>query len=300
MNTVKKAVIPAAGWGTRFLPVTKSVPKEMIPVVDTPVIQYVVEEAVASGITDILIVVGRTKRAIEEHFDRTFALEEALAAKGRQEDLERLKYISTMARVSFVWQHEMKGLGDAVLCAREHVGNEPFALLLGDCIVDSSASTEGADGTYAAGKPVTLQLVEVFERYQASVVSLEEVSASKVQRYGVIDGVEVEPGVLKATDFVEKPKPELAPTNLAFAGRYVFTPAIFDALQHTPRGLGNEIQLTDAMRLLLQEQSVYGCKTNGIRYDIGNKLDFIKTNVLFGLRNGEVGPALKEWLDGLR
>ncbi len=284
---IKKAVIPAAGWGTRFLPITKSVPKEMIPVVDTPVIQYVVEEAVASGITDILIVVGRSKRAIEEHFDRNFSLEAALAEKKQFEALEQLKRISSMAKVHFIWQQEMNGLGDAILYAREHVGLEPFAVLMGDTIMDGH------------GKPVTRQLMEVYDRFGASVVSLEEVPSSKVQRYGVIDGFEVEAGVLKARDFVEKPSPERAPSNLAFASRYVFTPAIFDYLLQTPRGLGNEIQLTDAMRLMVREQAMYGCRIDGIRYDIGNKLDFIKTNILFGLRNEEIGPALRKWLNEL-
>lgn len=284
---IKKAVIPAAGWGTRFLPITKSVPKEMIPVVDTPVIQYVVEEAVASGITDILIVVGRSKRAIEEHFDRNVSLEAALAEKKQLEALEQLKRISSMARVHFIWQQEMNGLGDAILYAKEHVGNEPFAVLMGDTIMDGH------------GKPVTRQLMDVYEKYQGSVVSLEEVPSAKVQRYGVIDGTVLEDGVLKARDFVEKPSPERAPSNLAFASRYVFTPAIFDYLLETPRGLGNEIQLTDAMRLMVREQAMYGCRINGVRYDIGNKLDFIKTNVLFGLRNEEMGPALLEWLKGL-
>ncbi len=284
---IKKAVIPAAGWGTRFLPITKSLPKEMIPVVDTPVIQYVVEEAVASGITDILIVVGRSKRAIEEHFDRNPLLELALAEKKQFEALEKLKRISSMAKVHFIWQQEMNGLGDAILYAKDHVGNEPFAVLMGDTLMDGH------------GKPVTRQLVDVYEKYQASVVSLEEVPVEKVQRYGVIDGVALEDGVLKASDFVEKPKPELAPSNLAFASRYVFTPAIFDYLEKTPRGLNNEVQLTDAMRLMVREQSMYGRRIDGVRYDIGNKLDFIKTNILFGLRNEEMGPALRTWLSEL-
>ena len=261
-----KAVIPA-GWGTGS---ALQVCREMIPVVDTPVIQYVVEEAVASGITDILIVVGRSKRAIEEHFDRAVSLEAALAEKKQFEALEQLKRISSMAKVHFVWQQEMNGLGDAILYAREHVGNEPFAVLMGDTIMDGQ------------GMPVTRQLMEVYEKYQASVVSLEEVPASKVQRYGVIDGTVLEDGVLKARDFVEKPSPERAPSHLAFASRYVFTPAIFDYLLQTPRGLGNEIQLTDAMRLMVREQAMYGRRIDGVRYDIGNKLDFIKTNILFG------------------
>ncbi|MDD2612804.1 MAG: UTP--glucose-1-phosphate uridylyltransferase GalU [Bacteroidales bacterium] len=284
---IKKAVIPAAGWGTRFLPITKSQPKEMIPVVDTPVIQYVVEEAVQSGITDILIVVGRGKRAIEEHFDRNPLLEAALEAKHQFAEVEELRHISDQAHIHFVWQQEMNGLGDAILCAKDHVGQEPFAVLLGDTILDGY------------GKPVTRQLMDVYEQYQASVVALEQVPAEKVQRYGIIDGVVLEDGVLQARDFVEKPSPDVAPSNLAIASRYVFTPAIFDYLERIPKGKNNEVQLTDAMRLMVREQPMYGRRIDGIRYDLGNKLDFIKTNVIFGLRHEEIGPKLREWLKDL-
>ncbi len=281
---IKKAVIPAAGWGTRFLPITKSQPKEMIPVVDTPVIQYVVEEAVAAGITDILIIVGRGKRAIEEHFDRSPLLEAALEAKNNMVELEKLVKISNLANIHFIWQKEMNGLGDAISYAKDHVGNEPFAVLLGDTLMSSKS------------KPVTRQLIEVYNRYHGSVVALEQVPAEKVQRYGVIDGEAMDDNVYLAKDFVEKPKPEEAPSDLAVASRYIFTPEIFDYLAKTPKGKNNEIQITDAMRLMVKERAMYGYKFDGIRHDVGNKLDFIKTNIIFGLENKEIGPQLKEWL----
>jgi len=281
---IKKAVIPAAGWGTRFLPITKSQPKEMIPVVDTPVIQYVVEEAVAAGITDILIIVGRGKRAIEEHFDRSPLLEAALEAKNNMVELEKLVKISNLANIHFIWQKEMNGLGDAISYAKDHVGNQPFAVLLGDTLMSSKS------------KPVTRQLIEVYNRYHGSVVALEQVPAEKVQRYGVIDGEAMDDNVYLAKDFVEKPKPEEAPSDLAVASRYIFTPEIFDYLEKTPKGKNNEIQITDAMRLMVKERAMYGYKFDGIRHDVGNKLDFIKTNIIFGLENKEIGPQLKEWL----
>lgn len=283
---IKKAVIPAAGWGTRFLPITKSQPKEMIPIVDTPVIQYVVEEAVRSGITDILMIIGKGKRAIEEHFDRSPLLEAALAEKGRQEELEKLIKISNLANIHFIWQKEMNGLGDAIRYARDHVGNEPFAVLLGDTLVEANNPL----------KPVTRQLMEVYERYESPVVLLEEVPLDKVNRYGIFDGRPVEEGILQARDLVEKPSIEEAPSNLAVASRYVFNPDIFDYLDRTPRGKNNEIQLTDAMHLLLHDKAIYGLKLDGIRYDIGNKLDFIKTNLIYGLNNDEIGENLREWV----
>jgi len=285
---ITKAVIPAAGYGTRFLPISKGIPKEMIPVVDTPVIQLVVEEAVKAGLTDIIIVISRDKRAIEEHFDRNFALEATLEAKGRSEDAAALRRIATMANIHFVWQQEMNGLGDAIRCARHHVGNEPFAVLLGDTILASTTE-----------EPVVGQLLEVHRRFGGSVVALEKVPPEKVQRYGVIDGELLEERLVKARGFVEKPSPAEAPSDLAIASRYVFTPDIFEYLDRTPRGKGNEIQITDAMRLMVKEKPMYGLQVNGIRYDIGNKLDFIKTNLLFGLEHPEIGPQLKAWLKTL-
>ena len=281
---IKKAVIPAAGWGTRFLPITKSQPKEMIPIVDTPVIQYVVEEAVESGITDILMIIGKGKRAIEEHFDRSPQLEESLIAKKQYELLEQVKKISQLANIHFVWQKEMNGLGDAIRYARNHVGNEPFAVLLGDTLISGE------------GDPITKQLIDVYERYRSSVVALEEVPRNKVHRYGVIKGKTLEKNVMIAEDFIEKPSVEEAPSNLAIASRYIFTPEIFDYLDKTKPGKNNEIQLTDAMRKMVKKYAMYGVRFQGTRYDIGNKLDFLKTNLIYGLMHEEIADPLRKWL----
>ena len=289
MNTVKKAIIPAAGFGTRLLPATKSQPKEMIPIVDKPVIQYVIEEAVASGITDILMVIGKGKRAIEEHFDRNFELEYNLAQKGKYDILDQIKQITDMANIHFVWQKELNGLGDAVRYGRQHVGQEPFAVLLGDTIMESKNE-----------KPVTQQLIHIFEEKQASVVALEEVPKTMVSRYGVMGGFPTDiPHLHRVTEWIEKPQPEIAPSNLVVAGRYVFTPHIFDLLDITPTGVNNEIQLTDAMRMLLKEEEMYGFHFGGKRYDVGNKLDFIKTNLLFGLKRPEFNTELTAWVKQL-
>ncbi len=281
---IKKAVIPAAGYGTRFLPATKSQPKEMIPIIDTPVIQHVVEEAVESGITDILMIIGRGKRAIEEHFDRSPILEESLLKKQDLKTLDKIRSISNMANIHFVWQKEMNGLGDAILHARNHVNNEPFAILLGDTLVKSE------------GGPVTKQLIEVYEKYKSSVIALEEVKPEMVHRYGIIDGKNIEGSVYKASDWIEKPSSEEAPSNLAIASRYIFTPEIFDFLDKTKPGKNNEIQLTDAMREMVKTKAMYGLKFKGKRYDIGNKLGFIKTNIEFAMEDPEIGETLKIWL----
>jgi UTP--glucose-1-phosphate uridylyltransferase len=281
---IKKAVIPAAGFGTRFLPITKSQPKEMIPIVDTPTIQYVVEEAVKSGITDILMIIGKGKRAIEEHFDRSFELENMLVEKKKIKELEEIRKITSIANIHFVWQKEMNGLGDAIRYAKNHVGNEPFAVLLGDTVIDGK------------GKPITRQLMEVFERYNSSVVALEEVEPHNVNRYGIFSGNLLEQNIFLANDFVEKPSAAEAPSNLAIASRYIFTPEIFDYLEKTTAGYNNEIQLTDAMRAMVKKHAMYGLKFIGKRYDIGNKLDFIKTNIEFGLKNKEIGAELKKYL----
>lgn len=281
---IKKAVIPAAGYGTRFLPVTKSSPKEMIPIVDTPVIQYVVEEAVESGITDILMIIGKGKRAIEEHFDRSPLLEETLQKKASYEMLEKIKAISNMANIHFIWQKEMNGLGDAILHAKYHVGNEPFVILLGDTLVKSP------DG------PVTKQLIDVYNQNKGSVIALEEVKPELVSRYGIINGNRISDTVYRADDWIEKPSREEAPSNLAVASRYLFTPEIFDYLENIPAGKNNEIQLTDAMRLMVKKHPMFGMKFTGKRYDIGDKMGFIKTNIEFGLEDPEIGEAFKEWL----
>lgn len=284
---VRKAVIPAAGFGTRFLPITKSQPKEMIPIVDTPTIQYVVEEAVNSGITDILMIIGKGKRAIEEHFDRSYELENMLIEKQKIEELEKIREITSIANIHFIWQKEMNGLGDAIRYAKYHVEDEPFAVLLGDTVIRGK------------GKPITRQLMDVYEKYHSSVVALEEVQASNVSRYGIIDGSPLEQNILLANDFIEKPSIKDAPSNLAIASRYIFTPEIFGYLEKTQRGVNNEVQLTDAMRTMVKEHAMYGLKFEGKRYDIGNKLDFIKTNIEFGLRHKEIGKELKEYLKNL-
>jgi len=281
---IRKAVIPAAGYGTRFLPATKSQPKEMIPIIDTPVIQYVVEEAVASGITDILMIIGKGKRAIEEHFDRSPLLEESLLKKQNLKMLDKIRSISNMANIHFIWQKEMNGLGDAILHAKYHVGNEPFVILLGDTLVQSK------DG------PITKQLIDVYEQHKSSVIALEEVKPELVSRYGIVDGEKISENVVKANDWIEKPSIEEAPSNLAVASRYLFTPEIFDYLEKIPPGKNNEIQLTDAMREMVKDHPMYGMKFDGKRYDVGDKMGFLKTNIEFGLKDPEIGESLKTWL----
>jgi len=287
MPVVRKAVIPAAGYGTRFLPISKAVPKEMLPLVDKPVIQYVVEEAVASGITDILMVISRSKRAIEEHFSPAVDLELELEAKGRTAELEQLRTLQSLARIHFVWQPKMGGLGDAVRYAKTFVGDEPFALLLGDTVV-----------TTPGDKPVTRQLCDVVEQRGGSCVALQEVSEDKVSRYGIMGGDTVAPNVIRATKFIEKPKPEEAPSRLAVSARYVLSSSIFDFLDRTPKGNGGELQLTDAMAAMMQAEALYGLSYDGQRHDIGNKLDFIKANIHFGLERKDIGGALREWILG--
>ncbi len=284
MSGIKKAVIPAAGFGTRFLPATKSQPKEMLPIVDKPTIQYVVEEAVEAGITDILMIIGKGKRAIEEHFDRNMELEYQLEEKKQFELLEEVRSITNLADIHFIWQKELNGLGDAIRYAQHHVNNEPFAILLGDTLIESRYGS------------VTRQLIEVFDKYKGSVVALEEVEREVVSRYGIIGGSEVEENVFKVSDFIEKPSIEEAPSNLAIASRYIFTPRIFDYLKLVQPGKNNEIQLTDAMHLMLQDYNMYGLRFEGIRYDIGNKLDFLKTNVIYGSKREDLGADFIAWL----
>ncbi|HEY2572680.1 MAG TPA: UTP--glucose-1-phosphate uridylyltransferase GalU [Verrucomicrobiaceae bacterium] len=283
---VQKAVIPAAGFGTRFLPVAKAVPKEMLPIVDKPVIQYVVEEAAASGITEIIIVISKNKRAIEEHFAQNPALEEELESKGKAEALAELRKLTALPRIRYVQQAKMGGLGDAVRCARDAVGDEPFAVLLGDALVSAG---EGA-------KPVTRQLMDVHEKHGGSVVALEEVPLEKVSRYGIMGGSEIERGVIRAEKFVEKPSPAEAPSRLAVSARYILEPEIFAELDCTPAGKGGELQLTDAMASLMKRRPLFGLKYDGRRHDIGNKLDFVKANVWWGLRRPEMGEELRKYL----
>lgn len=280
---IKKAVIPAAGLGTRFLPATKAQPKEMLPIIDTPTIQYVVQEAVDSGIEDILIISGKGKRAIEDHFDRNPELEALLAEKREEAMLNEIRHISDMAQIHFIRQKEMNGLGDAIRYARCHVGNEPFAVLLGDTIIDTVI-------------PATQQLIDIFEQYRSSVVSVETVPEDKVSRYGIIGGKKLSERLWQINQMVEKPEVGKSPSNLAFAGRYILTPGIFDALDATVPGKNNEIQLTDAMTILLKRESFYANLTVGTRFDVGNKMDYLKTIVHYGLKRKEFSEDFREFL----
>lgn len=286
MNTnhkVRKAVIPAAGLGTRFLPATKSLPKEMLPVVDKPSIQYVVEEAVRAGITDILVITGRGKGAIEDHFDRAFELEFYLEKKGKLELLAETREISELGDIHFIRQREPLGLGHAVSVARRHIGDEPFAVLLGDDImVDDSR--------------LVRSMLESYERYGRSVIALKEFPLERISAYGCVDSSPFDDGLVEVAAIVEKPKPEDAPSNLGVMGRYVFTPEIFDALDRIEPGSGGELQLTDAIGLLLETQSVYGRVFEHGRYDIGQKLDFLYANIELALDRPDLGPDLARYL----
>lgn len=282
--TVRKAVIPAAGFGTRFLPQAKSMPKEMLPIVDTPTIQFVVEEAVNSGIDDILIITGKGKRAVEEHFDRNVELELELESKNKKEQLREILRVSNLADIHFVRQKEMNGLGDAIRYAERHVGSEPFAVLLGDTIVDTP------------GKPMTRQLMDVYGRYEKTVIGLEEVPLDKVSRYGIAGGDRMDDRLLLIRELIEKPTPAKAPSNLAIAGRYILTAGIFEKIRKLQKDKRGEIQLTSALQLLLAEEPAYGLKFDGKRYDIGNKMDFLKTNVEFALKHREFGKEFLEFL----
>jgi UTP--glucose-1-phosphate uridylyltransferase len=280
---IKKAVIPAAGLGTRFLPATKAQPKEMLPIIDTPVIQYVVQECVDSGIEDILIISGKGKRSIEDHFDRNIELESRIQEKEDEAIYTQLKHIEDMANIHFIRQKELNGLGDAIYHARFHCGNEPFAVLLGDTIIDSVI-------------PVTQQLIDSYEQYRQTVIAVETVPWEKVSRYGIVGGNKVSDKIMELTDLIEKPDRDKAPSNLAIAGRYILTPEIFSALEKTPRGKGNEIQLTDALRILLKQEGMVATLIEGKRHDIGNKLDFLKTTIEFALKRKEFAAPLEAYI----
>jgi UTP--glucose-1-phosphate uridylyltransferase len=283
---VSKAVIPAAGLGTRFLPATKAQPKEMLPLVDKPAIQYVVEEAVRAGITDILIVTGRGKRTLEDHFDRSLELEHYLASSGKHDDLKQVRGISEMASIHYIRQASPAGLGDAVAHAEHHVGGEPFAVLLGDDIV-------------AESDPLLEQMIGVYGRYGRSVVAVQEVRREEIHLYGAVKPEWVEDDVARVIDLVEKPRPEEAPSTLAAIGRYVLTPEIFDAIRETPPGAGGEIQLTDALASLAREQAVYAYRFEGTRYDIGKRLDYLRATVELATVRDDVGPEFRAFLADL-
>ena len=275
-----KAVIPAAGLGTRFLPATKAQPKEMLPVYDKPTIQYVIEEAVESGVDDILIITGKGKRSIEDHFDRAFELEYILQEKGKFEYLEEVKEITDLADIHFIRQKKQKGLGDAIHWAKKHVGAEPFVVMLGDTITKAEV-------------PCTKQLIDLYVKYGKSAIAVEPVPDEKVERYGIIDGTEVEKNVYKINRLVEKPALKDAPSNLAIMGRYVLTPDIFEHIENTESGVGGEIQLTDA---LSQLDSIYGQVFTGESYDIGNRIDWLKTSLKFAMNDPEAKDDILDFI----
>jgi len=284
---VRKAVFPAAGLGTRFLPATKAQPKEMLPLVDKPIIQYGVEEALAAGCDQIIIVTGRGKTAIEDHFDVSYELEKMLEERGKADQLALVRQISDMIHVAYVRQKEALGLGHAVLMAKELVGNEPFAVLLADDVID-------------APTPCLKQMMEVFKRTQASVIATQVVEGPAISSYGVLDAKPAagypDGRVFEVSDLVDKPRREDAPSNLAIIGRYILTPRIFEVLERAPLGAGGELQLTDALRLLLKHEKVYGYVFEGTRYDTGDKLGFLKATIDFALKRPELGDDLRAWL----
>lgn len=280
---IRKAIIPAAGLGTRFLPATKAMPKEMLPILDKPTIQYIVEEAVASGIEDIIIVTGKGKRAIEDHFDHAFELEQNLIDKGKYDLLKKVQHSSNIANIHYIRQKEPQGLGHAVWCARKFIGEEPFAVLLGDDIVQANI-------------PCLRQLMNEYEATQSSVIGVQPVPKDQTHRYGVIDPAEQEGRRYKVRSLVEKPSVDEAPSNLAIMGRYILTPEIFNLLENQEAGAGGEIQLTDAIQRLNREQNVYAYHFEGMRYDVGEKLGFILTTLDFALKNEEIRPALLDAL----
>jgi UTP--glucose-1-phosphate uridylyltransferase len=280
MQRVRKAVIPAAGLGTRFLPASKSSPKEMLPVVDKPSIQYVVEEAVRAGITDILVITGRAKRAIEDHFDRNFELEYYLEQAGKHDLLKEVQASAELADIHYVRQRDPLGLGHAVSVARSHIGNEPFAVLLADDIMIDDSTLLRA-------------MLDVHDRYGRSVVALQEVAPDEVSSYGCVEPDSPDEDLVEIRRIVEKPRPEEAPSNLAVMGRYVFTPEIFDALDRIQPGRGGELQLTDAIQLLLEEQTVYGQRLKFGRYDVGQKVDFLRANIELALDRPDLGPQVE-------
>ena len=283
---IKKAVIPAAGLGTRFLPITKNSPKEMLPLVDKPAIQYVVEEAVASGIDDILIITGRGKRAIEDHFDKAFELEWVLKNKNDSKALEEIERISHLADIHYIRQKEALGLGHAILCAKKHIGEEAFAVLLGDDIV-------------FADVPCTKQLSQQYEKQRASIIAVEHVLPDRIEGYGVVkvsDREMKEEHLHRVEDLIEKPNREEAPSDLGILGRYILTPEIFDCIERTKPGVGNEIQLTDALRLLNKEEAVYAYEFNGRRYDLGNKMEWLKTTFDVALSREEFRGELLAYI----
>ena len=285
MKSIRKAVIPAAGFGTRFLPATKAQPKEMLPIVDTPAIQYIVKEALDSGIEEILIITGRSKRAIEDHFDSCVELEELLQKQGKNKQLAMVKDLAEI-KIHFIRQKSPRGLGDAVLCAKAFIGDEPFAVLLGDDIV------------YNPEKPCLQQLMDCYEQHPGIILGAQFVPNEKVSSYGIVSGEPLADNLYRVHGLVEKPSVDKAPSNLAVLGRYILTPDIFDILENTKPGVGNEVQLTDA--LAASKTDTYALAYEGIRYDTGDKLGYLKATVEYALRNEDLGPTFREYLKGLK
>ncbi len=280
---IRKAIIPAAGLGTRFLPATKAQPKEMLPIVDKPTIQYIVEEAIDSGIEDILIITGRNKRAIEDHFDKSVELELVLQQKGKKELLSLVQDISNIVNIHYIRQKEPKGLGHAIYCAKSFIGNEPFAVLLGDDIVD--------------GKPPCLkQMIEKYNQYKTTVLGVQEIPKEDVNKYGIIKGNLIEDRIYKVKDLVEKPSAKETPSNIAILGRYIINPEIFSILEDTKPGSGGEIQLTDALKVLAQREAMYAYNFKGKRYDVGDKLGFLQATVEFALKRENLGEEFLKYL----
>ena len=284
---VKKAIIPAAGLGTRFLPATKALPKEMLPIVDKPTMQYIIEEAVASGIEEILIITGRNKKSIEDHFDKSIELELELESKHKDGLLKQVKDISNLVNIYFIRQKEPKGLGHAINCARAFVGNEPFAVMLGDDIVDAKV-------------PCLKQLMDCFEEKQTSILGVQKVAQENVDKYGIVDGVQINDRLYKVNNLVEKPSVDKAPSNVAILGRYIITPEIFDILDNTAPGKGGEIQLTDALKTLIAQQDMYAYVFQGRRYDVGDKLGFLEATVEFALKRDELKVPFMAYLQTLQ
>ncbi|WP_297631155.1 UTP--glucose-1-phosphate uridylyltransferase GalU [uncultured Clostridium sp.] len=284
---VKKAIIPAAGLGTRFLPATKAQPKEMLPIVDKPTIQYIIEEAVASGIEEILIITGRNKKCIEDHFDKSIELEMELEKSGKEELLELVRDISDMVDIHYIRQKEPRGLGHAICCAKTFVGNEPFAVLLGDDVV-------------ANEKPCLKQLMECYNEYKTSILGVQTVRKEDVSKYGIVNGIHIEDKVYKVKDLVEKPSVEEAPSNVAILGRYIITPQIFEILENTKPGKGNEIQLTDALKTLISNEAMYAYNFEGRRYDVGDKQGFLEATIEFSLKRDDLRESVLEYLESKR
>jgi UTP--glucose-1-phosphate uridylyltransferase len=280
---IKKAVIPAAGLGTRFLPATKAQPKEMLPIVDKPAIQYIIEEAVQSGIEEILIITGRNKGAIEDHFDLSFEIETELKQKKKYELLQLIDKISNLAQIYYTRQKEPKGLGHALLCAKGFVGNEPFAVMLGDDIVDSSV-------------PCLKQIIDIYNTFQTSIIGVQEVPRSELNKYGIISGTKIEEDIYMIKDLIEKPEIEKAPSNIAILGRYIITPKIFEILENAAPGINGEIQLTDALKRQIEFEPIYAYIFKGKRYDIGDKIGFLKANIEFALRQKDIREDFLSYL----